>query len=98
MIMKLNRFTAGLMMLTVSATAMAGQDEYDECILKHLKNAKLDFATRLIRQACEENYRTPSFTSDKRQAYNACLLEYLPGIESIHAVMEVKGACYRKHD
>ena len=88
--------TASILIAVLSTTIHADQEAYDDCILKHLKNAKLDFATRLIRQACEENYRTPSFTSKKRRVYNDCILEHLPGVESIHAVMEIKGACYRK--
>lgn len=79
-----------------SASATAGQEEYDECILKYLKGAKIDVATHLIRQACQENYKSPSFTNDKKKAFNKCLLENLVGIESVPAAMEIKDVCNRK--
>ena len=87
-----------ILMVTVSITSIAGQEEYDDCILKHLKGAKLDVAASLIKQACEENYRNPSFTSDKRRAYNRCLLDHLSGVESLQATMEIKSACNRKYN
>jgi hypothetical protein len=87
-----------LLVLAVSTPAIAGQAEYDDCILEHLKDAKLDDATRLIKQACYENYKDTSFTSDKMRSYNNCLLEHLVGVESISAVMEIKTACSRKHE
>jgi len=77
--------------------AIAGQAEYDDCILRHLKGAKTDVATHLIKQACEENYRNPGSTTGKKQEYNHCLLEHLVGVESVQAVMEIKSACGRKH-
>lgn len=76
---------------------IAGQEEYDDCILEYLKGAKLDLSTHLIRQACEQNYKNPAFTSKKKVAYNTCLLDHLVGVESITAVMEIKAACGRKH-
>lgn len=85
-----------IVLLMFSASVFAGQDEYDECILKYLKGAKLDVATHLIMQACKENYQSPSFTSEKKKKYNECLLENLRGIESVPAVMEIKGVCDRK--
>ena len=82
--------------MAMPASLYAGQAEYDDCILKYLKNAKHDVATRFIKQACKENYKTPTFTSVKRKAYNNCLLEHLVGVESLDAVMEISGACNRK--
>jgi len=81
----------------MSAQLHAGQDEYDECILKHLKNARHDVATHFIRQACYENYMNPTFVPDKRKAYNNCLLKHLGGVESFEAVMEISNACGRKY-
>lgn len=75
----------------------AGQNEYDDCILKHLKNAKVDVATQLIKRACRENYKDLSILSDQRRKYNECLLEYLPGIESVDAALEIERACRNKH-
>jgi hypothetical protein len=90
--------TVCILVLAVSTSIHGGQAEYDDCILKHLKGAKLDVAANLIKQACEENYRNPSFTSDKRRAYNRCLLDHLSGVESLQATMEIKSACNRKYN
>jgi len=87
--MKLLIVTLSIMLVTAMLPVFAGQAEYDDCILKYLKGAKLDVAANLIKQACEENYRNPSFTSDKRRAYNKCLLEH---------PMEIRSACNRKHN
>ena len=78
-----------------SVTANAGQDEYDKCILKHLKGVKLDVATHLIIQACQENYKTPGFTSEKKKRFNNCILENMAGVESLPAAMEIKSVCHR---
>lgn len=95
--MKLLLITICIMGIAISKPAIAGQAEYDDCILEHLKNAKLDVATHLIKQACEENYKSPSFTSEKRRTYNQCILDHLKGVESIQAVMDMKAACARKY-
>ena len=94
--MKYSLIAAGLLGIVVSISTIAGQAEYDNCILEHLKDAKLDDATRLIKQACDENYKDTSFTSDKQRSYNNCLLEHLVGVESIRAIIEIKTACSRK--
>jgi len=86
-----------LLGLTISTFSFAGQTEYNDCILKHLKGAKLDVATNYIRMACEENSKKASFISKNRRAYNSCLLEHLAGVESLHAVMEISNACASKH-
>jgi len=83
--------------LTIATLSHAGQVEYDDCILKYLKGAKLDVATNYIRMACEENSKNSSFISKNRRAYNDCLLEHLAGVESLHAVMEINTACSSKY-
>lgn len=80
-----------------SASVFAGQKEYDDCMLKHLKSAKVDVATHAIKQACYENYKKLSFTSKKQRAYNDCLLKHLPGVESLQAVIEIRSACDSKY-
>ena len=72
--------------------------EYDSCLLQYLSGAKLDFASVLIRQACDENYRDPAFTSDQERAYNKCLLDHLQDVESLNAALQIQGACDRKHN
>jgi len=84
------------MSLTASAIS-AKQDEYDDCLLKHLINAKVDLATQIMKKACKENYKDVAILSEKRKAYNECLLEYLSGVESREAVAEIQGVCDRKH-
>jgi len=85
-----------IVLVLFSSSAIAGQEEYDECILKYMKGAKIDVATHLIMQACKENYKSPSFTSYKKKAFNKCILENLVGIESVPAAMEIKEVCNRK--
>ena len=85
-----------LVLMTYSLSAIAGQNEYDECILKHLKGAKIDVVSHLVMQACRDNYKSPSFTNEKKKAFNECLLEHLPGVESVPAAMEIKDVCNRK--
>lgn len=80
-----------------NATAFAAQEEYNDCILSHLKGAKLDVAAGLIRNACYENYMGPFFPSEKVRQYNECLLEYLVGVESFQAAMEIRNACGGKY-
>lgn len=75
----------------------AGQEEYNDCILQHLKGAKLDAATGMIRQACYENYYGPFYPSERVRRYNDCLLEYLAGVESFQAAMEIRNACGSKY-
>ena len=91
----MKKFVA-LVLMTFSLSVTAGQDEYDECILKHLKGAKIDVVTHLVMQACKENYKSPSFTNEKKKSFNECLLEHLPGVESVPAAMEIKDVCHRK--
>jgi len=84
-------------LLGLSSAVFADQSNYDDCLLKYLKNAKLDIAAHTIRMACDENYRNSSFTSKKRRAYNDCLLKHLPGVESTQAVIGLKSACQSKY-
>lgn len=74
----------------------AGQEEYNECMLKYLKKAKVNLAARFITVACDENFRQPWFTLSKRKAYNECILENLPGVESTMAAAEIRSICTRK--
>lgn len=78
--------------------ALAEQAAYDDCILKYLKGAKVDYAAQLIRTACEENTKNASLLSKRRIDYNRCLLENLVGVESERAVFEIKRACSSKHE
>ncbi len=83
---------------TMSAvTVLADQDAYNDCILKHLREAKDDAATAFIRQACYENYIGFLSLDERRKKYNECLLEYLVGVESFQAVMEIRNACSGKY-
>ena len=89
-----------LIIFTISLTAstiFAGQDEYDDCLLKHLINAKVDVATQIMKRACKENFKDVTIYSDKRKEYNECLLKYLSGVESGDAVIEIQEVCKRKH-
>jgi len=56
--------------------------EYQDCILEHLANAKLDVANHFIAKACEEvNGSEPSksiMTSER--SYNECLSNHMAGV------------------
>ncbi len=87
-----------VLILCLSGTgALAGQNEYNDCLLEHLMGAKLDAATALIRMACYENYYGPFYPNEKVRKYNACLLDHLVGVESFQAVMEIRNACAGKY-
>lgn len=83
--------------LALAATAQAGPNEYNDCLLQHLKEAKHDAATAMIRTACYENYYGPFYPGERVRKYNACLLEHLVGVESFQAVMEIRNACAGKY-
>ena len=85
-----------IILITFSLSVSAEQEEYDECILKHLIDSKIDVVTHLVMQACKENYKSPSFTNEKKKRFNECLLQHLPGVESVPAAMEIKDVCHRK--
>lgn len=93
------RYLVVIIIFAISFTANpihAGQNEYDDCLLKHLINAKVDVAAQLMKKACEENYKF-TVLPDNRETLNECLLEYLPGVESGDAVIEIKKVCEHKH-
>ncbi len=83
--------------LVIQATAK-DRYSYDDCILDHLKNAKLDAASRFIAEACEENYGSGPSKSimTKERRYNECLLDHMVGVESVDAVIRIRRACEKK--
>ena len=56
------RYLVVIIIFTISFTANpihAGykeQNAYHDCVLKHLKNAKVNLATQLMKRACRENF------------------------------------------
>lgn len=86
-----------LFFLLSPATGSAGEEEYNDCILEHLKGAKLDVAASLIRNACYENYGSIFKPSKDVRLYNECLLRHLVGVENFHAAMELRSACASKY-
>lgn len=90
-----------LLVMGTSASALTSDfDEnpaYDNCILDHLRGAKLDLASQLITNACYENYEDSGLLSDEDLAYNRCLLDNLPGVESINATLQIRRVCERRH-
>ena len=83
--------------MTGAVTLHAGQDEYNDCLLQHLKGAKLDVVAAMIREACYENYQGFLNPGDKVKKYNECLLEHLVDVESFQAAMEIRNACGGKY-
>lgn len=86
-----------ILSLTAATIVYATQDEYNDCILKHLREARNDTATAMIRQACYENYLGFLSPGERRRKYNECLLEYMVGVESFQAIMEIRNACSGKY-
>lgn len=84
----------------LAATQAIAKDKYDfdDCLLDHLKGAKLDAASRFIAEACEENYGSGPSKSimTKERRYNECLLEYMVGVESVDAIIRLRRACEKK--
>ena len=78
--------------------ACAGDEAYDDCLLVHLKGAKLDPAVDLIKQACQGLYKQPGILLEDRRQFLNCLLEHLVGVESLQAVDDIHLACGRKYD
>jgi len=70
---------------------------YEDCILDHLDQAKIDNASRFIAKACEENYGSPAGqVSAKQRSYNECLLDHMAQVESLDAVIRIRTACEKK--
>jgi len=95
--MKHSLIIIAVFLFAISTPTVAGQLEYDNCILKSLKGAKLDLSTQLIKQACKESHKNPNATSAKKSAYNKCILKHLIGVESFQAVMEIRSSCSSKY-
>lgn len=83
-------------LLATGVTHARPNPEYDDCLLQHLKNAKLDVATQMITRACYEIHVDGNFLMKRDRKRNECLLEYLPGIESVDAVARFTEVCDRK--
>lgn len=79
------------------APGYTAEEEYDDCILEHLRGAKLDLAASLIRNACYENYESIFEPREDVRQYNECLLKYLVGVENFHAAMEIRNSCANKY-
>lgn len=83
-------------LMTAGVAQARPNPEYDDCLLQHLKNAKLDVATQMITQACHQIHVDGNFLMKRDRKRNECLLEYLPGIESVDAIARVNEVCDRK--
>jgi hypothetical protein len=81
-----------------SSLVHAGAEEYDDCLLDHLKGAKLDSAVTLVKQACQGLYKQPGILLEERRLFLNCLLEHLVGVESVQAIDDIHLACGRKYD
>lgn len=88
-------FSTLAMVLTSVAHARTNP-EYDDCLLQYLKNARVDVAAQMITRACYQNFVDDNFTSRRERKRNDCLLDNLPGIESIDAIARVTEVCDRK--
>jgi hypothetical protein len=84
--------------IVLSLPSYAGEEEYDDCLLLHLKGTKLDSAAHLIKQACHGLYKQPGVLLDKKRQFYNCLLDNLVGVESMQAVNDINAVCGRKYN
>ena len=76
----------------------ADEEQYDECILTHMKQDSIDTVAQSFEKACHELHRQPGILLSKKRDYYECLLEHLPGIESAYAAARIDAACGRKYN
>jgi len=83
-----------LAMLAGSQGITKSEYGYEDCILDHLDQVKLDTASRYIAEAREENYGSPpGQVSTKERRYNECLLNHMMEVESVDAIIRIRTAC-----
>lgn len=95
------RYLALLLLLAcqLPLPAHAWENEaYNACILQYQKEARTDYAARLIRTACDRLHRHdgPLFSDDKR--YHECVLAHIPGMESDVAIENVRRTCKQQSE
>lgn len=87
-----------LAMLTLSPLPAVAFDsqQYDECVLQYLRNAKSGQASDMIVNACRKLYKEAAFLQNAERTYQACLLQNLPGVENDQAAQYIAAACQRR--
>ena len=83
--------------LVMSLPALADRSDYHDCLLHNLQRTKLDEVTVVVKKACRENYLGPTTAQGEVRAYNECLLQYLEGVESLGAALDIQATCLEKH-
>ncbi|WP_205631655.1 VF_A0006 family four-cysteine protein [Collimonas pratensis] len=95
--MKYSTYVFLAMMAFSAAPAMAfDSQQYDECVLQYLRNAKSGQASDMIVNACRKLYKEGAFLQSDERTYQACLLQNLPGVENDQAAQYIAAACQRR--
>lgn len=66
---------------------------YDQCVLQSLRNNRNAASMGILRNACGKLYRGGAMLSQRDQAYYACLVQSLPGVEIDAAVQQILNIC-----
>ena len=86
-----------LFMLSFSAVSVSGwfgPQDYDDCILEHMKGVSSSYAVSEIRRSCLQASRSKSWFGPSD--FDKCILENMEGITSDDAAMQVKRSCIQK--
>ncbi|PFH10834.1 hypothetical protein BCF11_3267 [Collimonas sp. PA-H2] len=95
--MKYSTYVFLAMMAFSAWPAMAfDSQQYDECVLQYLRNAKSGQASDMIVNACRKLYKEGAFLQSAERTYQACLLQNLPGVENDQAAQYIAAACQRR--
>ncbi|CAG9234594.1 VF_A0006 family four-cysteine protein [Burkholderia gladioli] len=78
------------------AFAFNEEANYNACILRSLSNTWNRNVVEILRGSCDRLYRQWSMLSPSDKAFNECLLQNLPGVQSSAAIGPVMSACRRQ--
>ncbi|MCK5189058.1 MAG: hypothetical protein KAR12_03275 [Methylococcales bacterium] len=70
---------------------------YNQCILDHMQQAKLNMVADEFKRICFESYSYRSSLLKEQQLYNGCLLTYLKEVESETSAEEIIKSCRSRY-
>ncbi|HKT99974.1 MAG TPA: VF_A0006 family four-cysteine protein [Paraburkholderia sp.] len=85
-----------LALLAMPSLAFADLTPYDQCVLQALRNNRNAASMGILKNACDKLYRGGAMLSQRDQAYYACLVQSLPGVEIDAAVQQILNICARQ--
>ena len=94
----------GLAAISFPAVAVAGwfgPDDYDECILKHMKGVNGRRAAGVVHRSCRNKFPDDSESRDRSgwfgsDDYDECILKYMKGVNGRHPTGLVHRSCRNK--